>query len=279
VELDEVANELYAIPPGKFVTARDERVRQAREAGDRALATALSKLRRPTQSAWLVNLLTRERRELLDELLQVGAEFRTERLTRERLHELSDRRRELLHRLQIEVQRLSTQAGVQLTPDRAQEVEAMLAAAVADPNTAEQVRGGRLITVLSYSGLGPELQPTRPAAPSAGQRAEAGGEDSPSVEPEDRTPAAAESTEAAGQRLLDELTEAWQDAVRRRDNLVRRRDELRTELRRIEQRLDRAEDKLADAEQDVQAAADSLEQARRRHGPLPHRRTSGNRLA
>jgi DNA repair exonuclease SbcCD ATPase subunit len=283
VELDEVANELYAMPPGEFVAARDERVRQAREAGDRVLASALGRLRRPTQSAWLVNLLSRERRELLDELLEIGAEFRAERLTRERLYELSDRRRELLHRLQTDTQRLATSAGVDLTADRAHEVEATLAAAVADPDTADQVRSGRLTTALSYSGLGPQLQPARSEAPVEGRGGTPGGEGGPSGEPEDRDRTAAEAIEAteaahAAQRRLDEVSKAWQDAVRRRDDLVRRRDELRTELRRIEQRLDHAEDELSYAEQDVQAAVASLEQARQPRGLLSHRRTSGNRL-
>jgi hypothetical protein len=173
VRLDEVAQELYALPPGDFVAARNEHARQAREAGDRALADALRKLRRPTQSAWLVNLLLRERRDLVVELVEVGAEFRGERLTRDRLHELSSRRRELLHRLEVDAQLLSERAGMQLTADRAREVEATLSAAVADQDAAQQVLGGRLATPLSYSGLGPELQfVPEPRLVPAGDRAE-----------------------------------------------------------------------------------------------------------
>jgi hypothetical protein len=163
--LDEVARELYGVPPAEFVAARDEHVLQAKAAGDRALAAALRALRRPTLGAWLVNLLVRRRRALVDELIEVGTEFRSERLTRQRLHELSERRRELLHRLQADAQRLGDEAGVPLTADRAGEVEATLAAAVADPDAAEQVRSGRLATTLSYSGLGPELQLAPEATP------------------------------------------------------------------------------------------------------------------
>jgi len=265
VRLDEVAKVLYAAPPGEFVAARNEYTRQAREAGDRELADELRKLRRPTQSAWLVNLLLRERRELVDELLGVGEEFRTERLTRERLNELSTRRRELLHHLQTDAQRLSEEAGIQLTADRAREVEATLAAAVADPDAAEQVRGGTLVTALLYSGLGPELQfvpQARPAVvPSAGAEATEDRAVEDRAVTQDRA-TRDRAAQARAARLVTERTEAWKDAVGQRDGLVRRRDELSAELRRVQQRLDRVNSELADAEREAQAAADALEQAK-----------------
>ncbi|HEY3262756.1 MAG TPA: hypothetical protein VGJ95_21235 [Pseudonocardiaceae bacterium] len=299
MQLEEVARELYAAPPGEFVAARNEYARQAKAAGDKQLADELRKLRRPTQSAWLVNLLLRQQRELVDELLDVGAEFRGEPLTRERLQELSTKRRELLQRLQVDAERLSAEAGMQLTADRAREVETTLAAAVADPDAAEQVRRGALVTPLSYSGLGPELQfvpQPRPAAALTGAA-----ENTAPAEPlTDATTAAADRLDEADRdaaarrpgrgradgrptagaraarpaepdtgaaaeraaRLVKQRTEAWQDAVRYRDGLVRRRDELRAEIRRIQQRLDRVENELADAEREAKAAEDGLEQAR-----------------
>ena len=56
-ELDEIVRELYVLPPADFVAARNELVRQARAAGSRDIAERLQHLRRPTRSAWLVNLL------------------------------------------------------------------------------------------------------------------------------------------------------------------------------------------------------------------------------
>ena len=60
-ELDEIVRELYVLPPTEFVAARNELVRQARAAGSRDIAEQLQRLRRPTRSAWLVNLLARTR--------------------------------------------------------------------------------------------------------------------------------------------------------------------------------------------------------------------------
>jgi hypothetical protein len=56
-ELDEIVRELYVLPPADFVAARNELVRQARRAGNADIAERLQQLRRPTRSAWLVNLL------------------------------------------------------------------------------------------------------------------------------------------------------------------------------------------------------------------------------
>lgn len=297
MDLDEVALELYATPPDEFVATRSERVRQAREAGDRALATAIGKLRRPTQSAWLVNLLARQRRELVDELVGIGARFRGESLTRERLNELSARRRELLHQLEVAAQQLSDQAGVQLTADRAREVEATLAAAVADPDAAEQVLGGRLVTALSYSGLGPELRLAMPApvaaatrgGPGADSGAGGAGEPAAGVRTADDAPMAKEAAarddaaeQAAGGAAADAAadeaarreaehqvarhTAAWETAARKRDELLERRDELRTQLRRVQNSLDRAERELVAAERDLQRTADDLDEVRRAVG-------------
>jgi hypothetical protein len=57
VELTEIADELYAQPPNAFTAARDEAVARARAAGDRATATQLAALKRPTVGAWLVNVV------------------------------------------------------------------------------------------------------------------------------------------------------------------------------------------------------------------------------
>src|SRR3712207_8302046 len=59
-ELDEIVRDLYVLPPTDFVAARNELVRQARAAGSREIAERLQRLRRPTRSAWLVNLLARD---------------------------------------------------------------------------------------------------------------------------------------------------------------------------------------------------------------------------
>jgi hypothetical protein len=74
--VDDVAAKLYAVEPSAFVAARSAAVREAREAGDLKLATAIGKLRRPVVAAWAVNLLARDDAAGLGELLALGRDLR-----------------------------------------------------------------------------------------------------------------------------------------------------------------------------------------------------------
>jgi len=62
VDLDEVADELYAVLPEEFVAVRGQRQDDARAAGDRTLAREIGGLPKPTAAAWVCNLLVREQR-------------------------------------------------------------------------------------------------------------------------------------------------------------------------------------------------------------------------
>ena len=70
--LDQAAEELYGLAPEEFTAARDEQVRAARTAGNRRLAAALGRLRRPTVSAYILNLLVRAQPEVAEQLVALG---------------------------------------------------------------------------------------------------------------------------------------------------------------------------------------------------------------
>jgi hypothetical protein len=74
VDVDALTSELYALPPERFTAARDEAAKRLRADGRRADAERVRALRRPTVVAWAVNRLAQTRPELLDELLEAGAE-------------------------------------------------------------------------------------------------------------------------------------------------------------------------------------------------------------
>jgi hypothetical protein len=73
VSLSAAADELYGADPAGFVARRTELVKQARTAGDKALAGQIAALRRPTVAAWYMNLLARAGSTELDELIDLGA--------------------------------------------------------------------------------------------------------------------------------------------------------------------------------------------------------------
>src|SRR2546430_13318330 len=113
MNLEQVAAELYALAPAAFTAARDEQASQARASGDADLAGAIRKLRRPTVSAWLVNLLAREDGGQVDDLLELGRSLREAQraLDGDRLRGLSTQRRRLVAALTQGAQRLAAQAG------------------------------------------------------------------------------------------------------------------------------------------------------------------------
>lgn len=168
-ELDDIVRELYVLPPADFVTARNELVRKARAAGSRDVAERLQQLRRPTRSAWLVNLLASDS-AAMQRLSALGRELRAAQtgLVRTELRNLAEQRRQLIADLMDRVKAHAAEAGLRLTPTVLSEVEATLQAALVDLAGALTVRNGRLVRPLSHSGFGPRPRST----PQLGSAAE-----------------------------------------------------------------------------------------------------------
>jgi hypothetical protein len=168
VDVDEAADQLYALAPSDFVEARDALVRQARAAGDRDLAASIADLRKPTAVAWLANRLARERADQLADFLALGAPLReaTATLRGPALRDLSRQRQQLVQGLVREARRVvAGQPGPRVSEDVARGLEATLHAALADPEAAADVATGRLSGALSHSGFG---APPAPRAATAG---------------------------------------------------------------------------------------------------------------
>ncbi len=278
--LAEAADGLYALPPGGFREARDALAGQARTAGDRDLAKAIGRLRRPTVSAWLVNQLVREAGDQLNELLELGADLRDAQsaLAGDRLRELSGRRRELVAALTQQARLLAQRAQQPVSEQAERELAGTLEAALADPAAEEAVRSGRLTSALSYAGLGeaglPEVVAAAGAA--AGGRQPAGQQpalqetrtarrDTRTAQQETRT--ARQDTRTAQQETRTarrDTRTAQQDttAARPDTRTAEREDQRDTRAARAAEREARAAGAarrgLAEAEAAARAAADTL---------------------
>jgi hypothetical protein len=152
----EVADQLYALTPAEFTAARDERARQARQAGQRDEAAAIKKLARPTTSAWLVNQLSREAPNQLGSLVEVAEalEEAQRTLAGDRLRELSAQRRHVINDLLPQAAEIASRAGQPASAAVMGEVRATLEAALADSAARAAVQSGRLTKPLAYAGLG-----------------------------------------------------------------------------------------------------------------------------
>jgi hypothetical protein len=156
-DLADVVARLYSVPPEEFIAERDVAAGAAKRAGRRDLAVRIGKLRKPTIAAWLVNLLSHQRPDLIGDLLALGDELRDAQreLRGEALRELSLRRRATISTLAREARELAVAAG---RPVRDKlplaEVEQTLTAALADAYVAGEVRAGTLTRPLDYAGFG-----------------------------------------------------------------------------------------------------------------------------
>jgi hypothetical protein len=171
--LDEVADELYGLPPEEFTAARTRYEKQARQAGDRELAARVHSLAKPSVAAWLANQLVRERRDELSPLAQLGAGLReaTEKLAGDELRQLSRQQHELVYALVQEARQLARAAGHSVSEDTARRLEETLQAAVADEHAAEQLLAGRLTESLHHTGFGDTSAPDAGAPRQASEPA------------------------------------------------------------------------------------------------------------
>jgi hypothetical protein len=252
--LDAVADALYTLPPEDFVGARDDRVAQAREDGDRELAKAIGRLRRPTRPAWLANLLARRRAEQIEGLvgLAAGLAEAQRTLDGDTLRALSGQRHRVVAAMAREAGRLAQEAGSPATDAQLRELQGILEAALAQPEIAEEVRAGRLTRTLSYTGFGPAAEPGAVSAPPAA-RAQA------RPEPEHAGPDQAERERAERERAERERAEREREAAAAEAEAAAAREELdAAEAARDEAREQhvRARDRVAELTAQLDAARD-----------------------
>jgi hypothetical protein len=275
VDLDEVAEELYALRPGEFVAARTEAARRARAAGDRALAGDIGGLARPSTAAWACNALVRDHPDEIAGLVGLGDLLREaqQTLAGDELRQLGTQRSRLLAALTRRARAGAAGRGSPLSDAVADQVEETLRAALADPAAGEALLAGRLTTALSPRGLGfgdrPDLRVVAPpragrTPPEPRDRGAGGREERARRAAEERRRAARERWEqelaaareeaAAAQRGAAEADEAaraaagWaEEAARRADGLAARAEELAAELDRVREQAGEARAEAARA--------------------------------
>ena len=269
-DLADIAVELYAVKPDEFIAARDEHVRRARESSRASLAKAVAALRRPNQSAWLINQLARDQAEAVDELFDLGDSLRAAHQHGDgaELQRISAERRKAEAALIRRARALGAQAGIDVTADMARETEETLAAALASPEVAEEVRAGRLTKPVAYSGFGTML--TSVPAPSAPKKKRPAAKRDAAADTEAQRRAKAEQVVndareelEAAELDLAERENAAEEAARRAEELGSQVDQLREQLRAVEGELVAADRGARMEERRRDRARKSRDEARR----------------
>ncbi len=272
MELSEVADELYAATPDDFMTLRGARIAAAKADGDKELAKQIGQLRKPTRSAWLVNILARKAPDALIELLEIGKALRDaqQNLDGAELRRLSTARHRAVDALSRQSADLGAKADYVATEAVRQEVSQTLQAALADPEQAELVQRGTLSQAVSYGGFGP-FELTAPAPPAPKAKAAPKEAADLDVGHDEAAEQAAREAQEAWALARDQLAEAEEEAERttsEADALADHVDELRQQLEAAEKAEDEARrtartarkrlDEVAAAEHSARRAAEDV---------------------
>lgn len=262
MSVEDVADELYALPPEDFTAAR-----AAAAKADQAAAKQINALRKPTVGAWLVNTLTRAEPDLLDQLLALGPALAEAQSAGRgaQLRELGDQRRRLVSAV---TDKAFEAAGRDLGAALRAEVESTLEAALADPATADAVRTGRLTRALSYAGFGGvdlegavAIGPARAAGRTARSQPKAT-PTKPQAKPDrskDIAAAEGRAQEAAGE--LDDAVRACEQAQQEQDAAEAAEEAAIEQVQQAEEALRAAREARTAAEQAARKARHRTDQA------------------
>lgn len=269
MDVNEAADELYAASPDDFLAARTTLVKQAKEAGDKALAKQITALRKPTRSAWLVNLVARAEPDRVSELVALGAALQEaqQAMDGDALRKLSKDRRTLIDALARRAGELGRASGHPAPDGAIQEVSQSLQAALGDPAVAEQVRAGRLASAVAYGGFGPDDLASALAASMPATKKERALKAVPDLEPDeaDDEPADDEAREAAREARAeaDAARSSAEEAEQAADEVTTRADELADQVEELRRSLRDTETAEREAREEARAARKHYTELRR----------------
>lgn len=268
VDVEEIIDTLYALPPARFTAARDEAAARAKRAGDPAAGKRIAGLRRPTLAAWTSNTLVRAKPDEVEQFRQLGQALRAAHrsLDGEQLRDLSHQQHVVVGALAREALRLAQEAGTAVSETVLREVEQILYAALADPEAAAAWASGRLTKApalpTEFPGVDPDAVPP-PAPPAPQPEPPPVARPAPAKRRSDRqveaARAAAQDAEWAATAREDELRLA-EEARQRTVEAAAAAD---AELERAQAARDRAYAAVAEAEERHREADRTAGEARR----------------
>lgn len=297
--LDSVTDELYGVSPDDFTRRRTELAAEAKAAGDKDLAKLITGLRKPTRSAWLVNLLARGAADDLAGLLELGAALleAQQSLAGDDLRRLSRQRHEAVAQLVQRAATLGLEHGWTAPEGARQEVSQTLQAALSDPPTSAIVQAGRLVQATSYGGFGPGdvlaavstlSKPSRPTPlASPASKAPAADDQSPGrqgrahlkvvtrdLEAEAAAESAGQAAAAEARRTAEErlatVTATWDEAQMAADAGETAAEAATARADELADLIESLQEQLKQAELDERQAREDARTARRDYQRLAH---------
>jgi hypothetical protein len=258
--VDEAADHLYGVPLSTFVAERKRLVGELRSKGDRASATAVGALGRPSVSAWVVNQLHRQASVDLQALFDAAARMKTGDLSATEAH------RQAVARLRARAGEILVGDGHAASETTLRRVSTTLLALSVD-GSFDPDPPGQLVADRDPPGFEAMVGMTA-AAPSRPPLRLVRDEDDPvnangdaeAARAEARRRERAERAEARSRAIARATTELAAvekraaDARRQFETADREVTELRERLRRLEDQRDQASARAAEIDDEVVAA-------------------------
>jgi hypothetical protein len=267
-DIDEVADELYGLPPEEFTAARTRYEKEAKAAGDRSAATDIHGLAKPTVTAWLANQLVRAHRSELEPLLELGGALRdaTENLDGDQLRELSRQQQKVMYALVQQARALARAAGRSVSEDAVRGLEETLRAALADEQAGGLLLAGHLTDGLHSSdfgsGFGSGSDDIADVIPIS-RKLSGVSPSRPERPPRDEQRQRAEYALAEAGRALADAAAARDDAQARATEAEQAAVSAHKRVEELRQQLEEAGSAASDADRNRREVAGALEQAER----------------
>jgi hypothetical protein len=280
---EEAAGRLYGLPLEDFTRERDATARELRKAKERDAAAAVAKLPKPSQGSWAANTLARERRDLVEALLEAGDDLRAAQEgavsgkgRAADLREAAAAERAAVEAL-VDAAKELRPAGRKPTAQTLERLRTTLHAAATDDDVRAALAEGRLVEDASGAGAwglltggdAPAIAP-RPKRAAAKPKQAKKGEDA--AERRERVRREREEREAAErearerrQQLEAELREARGERRSRERELERAERAAERAMKRLEEAIaaaDDAREQADEAKSDLDAARAAAEEAR-----------------
>lgn len=257
IDAMEFGARLMSVPPEEFTSARDALVRELRRGGRRDEAAEVAKVRRPSPALWAVNQLPSTAPDLLKEALEAAAALRKATQAallgrRGGLAELSTTHGRLVDALTTKAMVVLASAGRSASSDTRQRIWTIIRSASSDPEAADSLAEGALLTEpasAGFDGLG-------------GFALDAPGEEDQVAEAIPRDDLAELRAQRERERLRREAADTLEATSRRVEETRLELDDARAHVADARAALAGAERRLKKATADAEKAERALEAAR-----------------
>ncbi len=215
---DAEAERLYGLPLAAFTAARDARAAELRKDGERERAADVAALRKPVLAAWVVNMLARDERGDIRELVSAAEAIKAGKEGADAAF------REALERLTAAGRRLLEAEGRSVEATLQQVASTLRAAAASDP---ELLAAGTLTQPVESSGFGAMADASSPRS---------------------RSRPAKENTKRVDRRAVERARTALAEARDEARGLERAATAAEREARRAREAAEQAREQVAEAE-------------------------------